>query len=93
MPQRKPLGDNRFDVVFVFVCVAASMQHSDKEYVLSDYETPNAALSIGFDEWNADDLSHTLPFEQRGMPMLRVDFKAAMKLRGVADPDDQSFVR
>lgn len=46
------------------------MQHSDKEYVLSGHETPNAAISIGFDEWNADDLSHTLPFEQRGMPMI-----------------------
>ena len=52
-------------------------QHSDKAYVLSDYET---ARPLGFIESsveNSSNLSHTLPCEQGGMPML--DFANAMK--------------
>jgi hypothetical protein len=53
-------------------------QHSDKAYVLSDYETPNAARPLGFVECKtSSNLSHTLPCEQGGMPML--DFVKAMK--------------
>jgi hypothetical protein len=55
-------------------------QHSDKAYVLSEYEMPNAAKPLGFFECsveNSSNLSHTLPCEQGGMPML--DFVQAMK--------------
>ena len=53
---------------------------SDKEFVLSDYETLNTARSTGFVKHAVDGsrtLLHTLPCEQGGLPML--DFANAMK--------------
>ncbi len=53
---------------------------SDKEFTLTDYETLNTAGSSGFIKYDVDDshnLTHTLPCEQGGLPML--DFANAMK--------------
>ena len=58
--------------------------HSDKEFVLSNYETANTAKSTAFIKQNVtsnvntlSNLSHTLPCEQGGMSML--DLVNAMK--------------
>ena len=55
---------------------------SDKEYVLSQFETPNMAMPLGFISHDVDYQSrnpmHTLPYEQGGMSM--IDFVKAMKL-------------
>ncbi len=48
-------------------------QSSNKEYVLSDYEAPISAMSLGFNQCNVDssmNLDHTLTCEQGGMPSL-----------------------
>ena len=56
------------------------MQQSNKEFVLSDYEAQNKvkpATYIQHEASNSNNLSHTMPCEQGGMPML--DFAQAMK--------------